>query len=437
MNYRIYMPEPIERAQSEYTCLMPLPRNHLKPMLSQWKRAAWLPAILLILVQMDSGMRDMPQASFFLIYLQEQLHLKPVTISSVFAGAQVAGMLTALLGGAITARLGSKWVLICGLALSCLSSLVFQVRSLWLAASLWFFSGAGTALVTVGGASYLTRIGARGALGILAAFYALSMTVGGAIGNPLAGVLIEHSGYVAFSWFAIAISLGAILIVTLLMAHFRDREAAPVSLRSLWSGILSTVRQTNVRMLVGLRCLPTIFYGMLTVLIPLLINSLTGSKVLVAAYGTTNLIVASAAQLLAGRSADRWGARLPTLVSYTTLILSGLGLALSAGTVWGLYGFGVLGIAAAWSLSTLMYIWVNDGVPKLEHPATFGLLHAVWSLSMITGSVLGGWFVSSIPGLPFLLGSLINIGSLFLILAYYGRRSIMDAVSSRPSIRET
>ena len=69
----------------------------------------WFPAVLLILVQMTSGMRDMPQFAFFLIYLQEQLGLTPATISGVVAGAQIAGMAAALLGGAITARMGTKW----------------------------------------------------------------------------------------------------------------------------------------------------------------------------------------------------------------------------------------------------------------------------------------------------------------------------------------
>jgi len=74
-----------------------------------------------------------------------------------------------------------------------------------------------------------------------------------------------------------------------------------------------------------------------------------------------------------------------------------------------------------------MYVWVADGVPKAEHPATFGLLHAVWSLSMITGSVLGGWLVVSTPWLPFLLAGLLNAGSLLLTFAYY-RRSELPTV---------
>lgn len=383
--------------------------------------------MLLILVQVVRGMRDMPQSAFFLIYLQEQLSLPPVTISSIVAGAQVAGMVMALLGGAITTRLGSKWVLVAGLVLAGFDSLVFQAPSPGLVIPIWLVGGAGLALVTVGSASYLTRISASGGLGIFAALYALSMTIGGAIGNPLAALLIERYGFATFSWAAMALSLVTILIVTFWMRNFPNQAVIPGSFRSLGAGMLATVRQRNVRLLIGMRCLPTFFYGMLTVLIPLLINSLSGSKALVAAYGTANLIVASAAQLLAGRAADRWKARRPTLVAYTTIILSGLGLASMARNVAGLFIFGVLGIAAAWSLSTLMYVWVSDGVPKTEHPAAFGLLHAVWSLSMIGGSVLGGWFVASSPGLPFLVAGLLNIGSLFLILAYYGRNRVRNA----------
>ena len=386
-----------------------------------WRSAPWWPAILLVVVQTINGMWYMPQISFFPVYLHEQLGLPPAVIGGVVAGAQVSGMAMALLGGWVTGFLGSKWVLVCGLALSGLASLAFQIHTPWLVALLWFFGGAGLALITVGGASYLTRLSLRGALGMLAAIYALSMTVGGAIGTPISGVLIERRGFSAFGWVETALIALAALLAVFFMVYLRDRTPEPASLRVFWSGALSMVRRAKVRQLLGLRCLPTIFYGMLTVLIPLLIFDLSGSKVVVAAYATANLILASAAQLLAGRSADRWGARGPTLVAYACIILAGLGLTATVDTIWGLFIFGVIGVAAAWSLSALMYVWVADGVSKPEHASSFGLLHAVWSLSMITGSLLGGLLVRTFPGLPFLVAGLLNIGSLFLVLAYYGR----------------
>lgn len=386
----------------------------------------WQPALLLIFAQLASGLRDMPQFAFFLIYLQEQLSLAPVMISTVVAGAQIASMVAALLSGAATARLGSKWVLVGGLLLSGLSSLAFQVHAFWGVALLWFIGGAGAALVTVGSSSYLTRLSVQGRLGILAALYALSMTIGGAIGNPIAGVLIAQYSFHLFGWAAITLTLSTTLILTFWMKNLYDYAAEPVALRRFGASLLPQLRQPKVRLLIGLRGLPTLFYGTLTVLVPLLLNQLSGSKVTIAAYGTTTLIVASVAQLLAGKAADRWGAQRPTLVAYGTIMLAGLGLFFGSGHVMGLFFFGVLGIAAAWSLSTLMYVWVADGLPKDEHPATFGLLHAVWSLCMIGGSLLGGWLVRLTPGLPFLLGGLLNSGACLLIVVYYRRKAAED-----------
>jgi MFS family permease len=396
--------------------------------LQRERSVLWLPAALLILVQVIVGVRDLPQMAFFVIYLNERLHLSTVTISGIAGAAQIVGMLTALAGGTIANRIGSKWMIACGLALSGLGSLAFQAASPVVAAGLWFISGAGMALTTVGSASYLTQISARGRLGILAAFFALSMTAGGALGNPLAGFVIERYGYAAISWVAVGITVAVVLVVTLMMSNLRSLDGETVGVgekppaHAPGREILAAARLASVRYLVVLRCLPTIFYGLLLVLVPLLLNELSGSKALVAAYGTTNLIIASAAQLVAGRAADRWGARRPTQVAYSVMILSGLGLALVSGKVWGVFAFGVVGIAAAWSLSTLMYLWVNDGVAKANHPITFGLLHAVWSLSMTAGSLLSGLSAITRPGLPFLVAGLVNIASLFLIVGYYRGR---------------
>jgi MFS transporter, DHA1 family, inner membrane transport protein len=395
--------------------------NELRRKWTRGRGAALWPAAVLILVQTINGAWYGPQVTFFPVYLQEQLGLSPAAIGAVASGALVAGMIAALFGGTLTGMLGSKWVLVCGLGFSAVGALAFQVQSPGLVAVLWFAGGAGLALISVGGASYLTRLTARQSLGMLASVYMLSFTMGGVIGNPIGGAIIARRGFSAFGLVDLAAIGVAALIAVWLMVYLGDRSAGSTSVRAFWTGALPMTRRPRVRLLMGLRCLPTIFYGMLTVLVSLLLNTLTGDKALVAAYGTCTLILASAAQLAAGRAADRWGGRGPTLVAYGTIILSGVGLAVTAGTVWGLFLFGVLGVAAAWSLSTLMYVWVADGIDKAEHASSFGLLHAVWSISMIAGSLLGGWLVREATGLPFLVAGLLNVGSLFLALAYYGR----------------
>ena len=174
-------------------------------------------------------------------------------------------------------------------------------------------------------------------------------------------------------------------------------------------------------MLLVLRFLPTVCYGMMGVLIPLLIHRIAGHKTTVALYGTASLVAASTAQLVAGRAADRLGRRWPTLLSFGMLIAAAIGLGLFSQRLWGVIAFGVLANSAAWALSALMFCLVADGVPKEEHGRVLGLLHGIWSLGMVAGAMLGGGLMAVAPGLPFLVAALLNVGSLFILLAFLAR----------------
>jgi MFS family permease len=189
------------------------------------------------------------------------------------------------------------------------------------------------------------------------------------------------------------------------------------------------------RLLIALRFLPTIYYGMSVVLLPLMINHLAGNKTTVAIYSTVSLIVASAAQLLTGRAADHLGHRRPTLIGYGAMIGAVLGLAAFAGQLWGVILFGVLGTSAAWSVAALLPCLVADGVPHAEHGRTFGLLHAAWNVAMMSGSVLGGVLTRTSAGLPFLVAGLINGMSIVAALAFFarlGREGVAKVALSTP-----
>jgi MFS family permease len=84
----------------------------------------------------------------------------------------------------------------------------------------------------------------------------------------------------------------------------------------------------------------------------------------------------------------------------------------------------------AWSVATLLFCLVSDGVPRAEHGRTFGLLHATWSIAMMGGSVLGGALMSMSAGLPFLAAGLINSGSLVLAWAFFARLGRAGAVGA-------
>ena len=66
-----------------------------------------------------------------------------------------------------------------------------------------------------------------------------------------------------------------------------------------------------------------------------------------------------------------------------------------------------------------MFCLVSDGIPSAEHGRAFGLLHAIWSLAMIGGAMLGGALTRVATGLPFLVAGLLNIGSVVIAMAFF------------------
>lgn len=384
----------------------------------------------LFTVQFLSGAWILTQMSFFPIYLEEVLRLTPFVLSAVVAGGQAAGMLAALFGGGLSDTLGSKRVLVIGLAGGAGAAFVFQSEWPLLVAGLWMLGGAMGSLQTLGGSSYLTRAADPQRLGLLSALFALCMTAGGALGSPLAGWLLDTSGFRLYGLAGVGLVLITLaLAMFVLPAQAPDRESSQQPAGRTWR----MARRPAMQMLIGLRFLPTIYYGMSGILIPLMINELAGNKTTVALYGTASLIIASAAQLLAGRSADRFGHRWPPIVGYGALIVASLGLAIFSDQLWGVITFGILGAAAAWSLASLLFTLVSDGVPRAEHGRAFGLLHATWSVAMIGGALLGGALTRLSPGLPFAVAGLLNIGSIVLVLAFFAYigRDGVEAESNR------
>ena len=390
---------------------------------------AMRPVMSLLLVQLLAGAWTLSQMSFFSIYLEEQLRYTTVAIAGMVAVGQASGMVAALLGGGLSDTLGSKWVLVLGLLGSVVASLLFQTGLPLMIAVLWGLAGAAGSLQMLGGSSYLTRMADPRRLGFLSALYALSLTLGGALGSPAAGRILDTSGFRTYGLAGLSlVALTVVLAVVLLPNQAREThgQGASSTRDSMWD----MTRRPVMRLLMALRFLPTIYYGMSLVLVPLMINHLAGNKTTVAIYVTVSLIMASIAQLLTGRAADRFGHRRPTLVGYGALIVAALGLAAFSNQLWGVFLFGVMGLAVAWSLAALMFCLVSDGVPKAEHGRAFGLLHATWSVAMIVGSLLGGALTRVATGLPFLVAGLLNIASVVVAMAFFAHLDRQTTVAA-------
>ena len=256
-------------------------------------RARWLILIrsgiwsvaALLLVQLLAGAWTLSLMSFFPIYLEEQLRYAPVAIAGMVAVGQASGMFAALLGGGLSDTLGSKWVLVLGLLGGVVASLIFQSGVPLMVAALWGLAGASGSLQTLGGSSYLTRMADPRRLGLLAALYALSGTLGGALGSPVAGRILDTAGYRAYGLVGLGLAALTVLLAVILLPNQQRQahnQAAGSSRDSMWA----MTKRPVMRLLMALRFLPTIYYGMSIVLIPLMINHLAGNKTTVALYST-------------------------------------------------------------------------------------------------------------------------------------------------------
>jgi predicted MFS family arabinose efflux permease len=94
--------------------------------------------------------------------------------------------------------------------------------------------------------------------------------------------------------------------------------------------------------------------------------------------------------------------------------------------------FGTTGIAAAWSLSTLLPTLVAQAAVPEERGRILGFVHLWWSLAVIVGAMMGGALFEIAPGLPFLISGTANLASLVLLYVFFrlvraGRLAVGDS----------
>lgn len=383
--------------------------------------------IALLAVQLLYGMVVSAQSYFFPIYVKESLGLAAVVVSTFVSLRQISGLATALVGGALLDSIGRKWTLVLGLGFCVVGSAAFLVPIPWGVGLLWVMVGIAMSLESLGSQGYLIGAAGGAGLGVTSALYHWGFTLGGALGSPVAGRLLDTQGYVGFAPVLIVLAGGTTLLGAVLLPGLpRPAErASRVTWQAALAGYLAVVRRPVVVRLGLMRFLPTCYYGMAMVLIPLLIHAETGSKTSVALFATVSQILATLTQWVVGRAADRIGPRLPTLVAMGGVLGAALGLAIFARHLWGLALFGVLGIAAAWALSTLMPVLVSGAVPAAMQGRVLGTLVLLWNLAMVLSAMTGGALVEVAVGLPFAIAASLNVGTLIVAASFF--RGASDA----------
>jgi MFS family permease len=384
------------------------------------------PLLGLLIVQLLNGTSLMPSGNFITIYLNELMAYPVLQVAQVIAWGQICGMLASLVGGGLSDRWGHKKVLILGIMSITISSLVYIFRVPWLIVVFWGIAGAGLGFSTLSSQSYLTLAAGIGTLGVFSALYNWGYTLGGVIGNPIAAFIIERCNFFIFGLSLLAFGVLATLVASFLPNQGAekveiDHRRRPHSYRQLF--------RRELIILGMLRFLPTCYYGVMT-LLPLLIKQQGGSNTNVAWYAAVSALLASLAQLLAGRVSDRRGMRLPTVAAFIMILVAIAGTIAFAQSLWGLYIFGTLGVSAAWALSTLLPGLVRLAAEPIIHGRVFGTLHFLWTSAMIFGTLLGGTLLEIDFRLPFIIVGLLNILALTLTWPFFNFKiSALQTVS--------
>ena len=192
-----------------------------------------------------------------------------------------------------------------------------------------------------------------------------------------------------------------------------------------------------MRQLAALRFLSTCAWGTVSLHWPLLIARLSGNPATAALFGTVSLAFAATAQLAAGRLIDAVGPAVPAVIlaALVPLLAALSALAVATGSLPALFAIGIIGTGAAWSLSGTIPPLIYATAPAEQTGQTVGLLHLLWSLAMLTGTLVGGWLVAINPTLPFWTVALLNLPTVLAALQLWrALRPVPAHEEARPSV---
>ena len=191
---------------------------------------------LLLAVQLLTGIVVAPALTFFPVYLKE-LGLSAVLISGIVTLQRVMGLGSSLVGGRMVDTIGAKRTIVAGQVLYFAATLLFLARGPWWIALVWAVYGIGNGPASLGAMSYLIEKADRARLGMLTALLYWGITLGGAIGNPLAAALLGRTDWRGLVPFTALPAVGIVLVTAIALPRSERRDLHSASP----AGILSAV----------------------------------------------------------------------------------------------------------------------------------------------------------------------------------------------------
>ena len=367
--------------------------------------------VSLLLVSFGISFLNAPRYALLPVYVEADLLRTPVFSAGLKAIFLILGGMFALPAGSLADRWGPKRVYLIGTLTPALAALVFMSGDVLLLATFCIGIGITSGFDSAGGQSYLIRAVDPKIIGTASAGYFLGNTLGTSLGNLIAGPVADQHGYHALGTLVLIgcgiLVVGAIVGLPHVEGSPKKREASTDQTgrpsRLIW--------RKEVLLLLGIRFLPTCYWGAVTLVLPLLIYRAAGSNTAVTTFSAISLGIAACFQLLTGRICDRRGRWGPILIAAGIETISAIGLAIWYDSATGLYVWGIIAAASAWSLSTTMPGLIQMIARDEEKGKLVGTAHFVWSAGMLTGNLGGGWLVDWSAGVLFYVGGVFCLGA--------------------------
>ncbi len=367
--------------------------------------------MLLCLVVFVIGLVTGPVLMLFPVYAEEILAEDALFAALLRALPIGLGGISALIGGSLSDRFGRKLTLLLGMTGAIAVGGLFTTQTPLFIWGILCYEGIASGFKTAGGQSYLISAVQPNKLGLATALYFISTTLGSALGSAMAGEVIARIGYRIFGGSAVLLVgilfLGACLFLPKISQEYRSvrEKREETSLINAFQAYIDLTRRREMRMLIGLRLLPTYYWGSVNLLMPVLISRIAGIKT-TGYYGAMSLLFAFGCQLATGKICDTVGHRAPAFVSAATVTLLAFGVAFFHQSLVALEIFGVLGTGAAWALSTTIPRFINEFTAPDEKGHGVGMTHLAWSAGFLAGYVASGFLVNLSVQIPFLVAGI-------------------------------
>jgi predicted MFS family arabinose efflux permease len=320
----------------------------------------------------------------------EELDLSKSQSGLLVAAYGIGGFVGAIPGGLLATRFGVKPTVLVGLGLLSSMSIVFGFADeLWLLDAARFGQGVGAALSWTGALTWLVSAAPRERRGELIGVALGAAVVGALLGPVLGGVGTVVGPGPAFT--AVACVGVGLAVWAWMTPAFRPGEPQPLG------SLFAAFKEPRVSAGLWFLALPSLLFGVLSVLAPLRLDELGFSALAIGGV----FLVAAGLEAVISPIIGRWSDQSGRLAPVRAALLSSIGISLALPWPAERWTFaalvGVAGIAytAFFVPATAL---LSDGAEAagLDYGLGFALLNLAWAPGAIVGSAAGGALAGAI-----------------------------------------